>query len=73
MCAAVTICSTLVNIQTCTHPHRHTDNKLTSLLDKLSLQLSYKWLTFVHNFQSCLQSIQWWRTECRPIISSQNV
>jgi len=39
LCAAVMICSTLVNIQTHTSTHRHTDNILTSLYEKLS-QLS---------------------------------
>jgi len=39
LCAAVTICSTIVNIQTHTHPHMHTDCSLTSLYEKLS-QLS---------------------------------
>jgi len=36
LCAAVTICYTLVNIQTHTHPHIHTDSILASLYEKLS-------------------------------------
>ena len=36
LCAAVIICSNLVNIQTDVHMHAHTDRILTSLHDKLS-------------------------------------
>jgi len=36
LCAAVIICSNLVNIQTDVHMHTHTDRILTSLHDKLS-------------------------------------
>ena len=39
VCAAVTICSTLVNIQTDVHMHTQTYSILTSLYEKLS-QLS---------------------------------